>query len=126
MFCLRGNGTRVGKGMEVLRAGGIGYILGNAKGQGEDISADPHVLPATALGESGAFKILDYIKSTKHPAAKILPAATVVGTSPAPFMASFTSRGPNVIDPTILKVLFLPSSKLLCNMVYRCVWQMTV
>ncbi|XP_021723202.1 subtilisin-like protease SBT5.6 [Chenopodium quinoa] len=103
VFCLRGNGTRVGKGMEVMRAGGIGYILGNAKGQGEEVVADPHVLPATAVGEYEAVQILNYIKSTRYPAAKILPATTVVGTSPAPFMASFTSRGPNVVDPTILK-----------------------
>ncbi|KAL2931088.1 Subtilisin-like protease SBT5.6 [Bienertia sinuspersici] len=105
VFCLRGNGTRVGKGMEVKRAGGIGYILGNTKGQGEEIVADPHVLPATAVGEKEAVKILNYIKSktTSFPTAKILPASTVVGTSPAPFMASFTSRGPNLVDPTILK-----------------------
>lgn len=103
VFCLRGNNTRVGKGMEVMRAGGIGYILGNAKGQGEEIVADPHVLPATAVGEYESMQIFNYIKSTKYPAAKILPAKTVVGTSPAPFMASFTSRGPNIIDPTILK-----------------------
>lgn len=90
--------------MEVKRAGGIGYILGNGKGQGEEIVADPHVLPATAVGAQEALEILHYIKSTRHPAAKILPASTVVGTSPAPFMASFTSRGPNLIDPTILKV----------------------
>ena len=104
MLCLRGNGTRVGKGIEVKRAGGVGYILGNSPANGQEIVADPHVLPATAVGANEAIQILKYINSTKYPMANIIPAKTVVHTTPAPFMASFTSRGPNVIDPTILKV----------------------
>ena len=104
MFCLRGNGTRVGKGIEVKRAGGVGYILGNSPANGQEIVADPHVLPATAVGANEAIQIFKYINSTKYPMAYIIPAKTVVHTTPAPFMASFTSRGPNVIDPTILKV----------------------
>ncbi|KAL9236870.1 hypothetical protein vseg_011490 [Gypsophila vaccaria] len=103
VLCLRGNGTRVGKGMEVNRAGGIGYILGNSPANGQETVADPHVLPATAVGAIEAQQILNYIKSTKHPMAKIIPAQTVVHTTPAPFMASFTSRGPNTVDPNILK-----------------------
>lgn len=103
VFCLRGNGTRVGKGLEVKRAGGVGYILGNSPANGEEIPADPHVLPATALGSTGAIKILNYINSTQNPTATILPARTVLNYKPAPFMATFTSRGPNIIEPNILK-----------------------
>ncbi|XP_074307999.1 subtilisin-like protease SBT5.6 [Silene latifolia] len=103
VLCLRGNGTRVGKGMEVNRAGGIGFILGNSPANGQETVADPHVLPATAVGAIEAAQIFKYIKSTKHPMAKIIPATTVVHTTPAPFMASFTSRGPNTVDPNILK-----------------------
>lgn len=106
VFCLRGNGTRVGKGLEVKRAGGVGYILGNSPANGEEIPADPHVLPATALGSTGAIKILNYINSTQNPTATILPARTVLNYKPAPFMATFTSRGPNIIEPNILKVIF--------------------
>lgn len=31
---------------------------------------------------------------------------TEVGAKPAPFMASFSSRGPNTIEQSILKVFF--------------------
>ncbi|KAK9696889.1 hypothetical protein RND81_08G003600 [Saponaria officinalis] len=103
VLCLRGNGTRVGKGMEVNRAGGIAFILGNSAANGQEIVADPHVLPATAVGAIEAVQILNYIKSNKNPMAKIIPAQTVVHTTPAPFMASFTSRGPNTVDSNILK-----------------------
>ncbi|CAN1332597.1 Subtilisin-like protease SBT5.6 [Linum perenne] len=58
VVCMRGTGLRVAKGVEVKRAGGAGFILGNAAANGDE---------------------------------------------PAPFMASFTSRGPNVIHPYVLK-----------------------
>ncbi|PSR98662.1 Subtilisin-like protease [Actinidia chinensis var. chinensis] len=103
VMCLRGNGSRVGKGEEVRRAGGIGFILGNSPANGAELTADAHVLPATAVASDSAIKILKYINSTKKPMAYISPARTVLDRKPAPFMASFTSRGPNTITPDILK-----------------------
>ncbi|KAA8515011.1 hypothetical protein F0562_018202 [Nyssa sinensis] len=103
VLCLRGNGTRVGKGEEVKRAGGVGFILGNSPPNGAELPADAHFLPATAVDSNSAIKILQYINSTKKPMAYIIPARTVIHTKPAPFMAAFTSRGPNNITPDILK-----------------------
>ncbi|KAJ7947213.1 Subtilisin-like protease [Quillaja saponaria] len=103
VLCMRGNGTRVGKGIEVQRTGGAGLILGNSPSNGAEITCDAHVLPATAVVYEEAMKILQYIKSTKYPIAHIMPATTTVHTKPAPSMASFTSRGPNIIDPNLLK-----------------------
>ncbi|KAG9149794.1 hypothetical protein Leryth_025683 [Lithospermum erythrorhizon] len=103
VMCLRGNGTRVGKGEEVKRAGGAGFILGNSKANGEELAADSHLLPATAVTYTNAVKILSYINSTKTPKAYIVPGKTMLHRKPAPFMASFTSRGPNSISPDILK-----------------------
>lgn len=42
--------------------------------------------------------------------AYITKATTQLGTKPAPFMAAFSSKGPNTITPEILKVLnaFIP------------------
>lgn len=103
-MCLRGNGTRVGKGMEVKRAGAIGFILGNSKANGNELAADAHLLPATAVNNRDALRILEYINSAESPKAYIVPAKTVLGTKPAPFMAAFSSRGPSTISPDILKV----------------------
>ncbi|KDP21172.1 hypothetical protein JCGZ_21643 [Jatropha curcas] len=103
VLCIRGAGTRIEKGMEVRRAGGAGFILGNSKAYGNDIPADAHVLPATALGYNDALKVLKYIRSTKNPTAIIEKAHTLLRHTPAPSMASFTSRGPNTVDPNILK-----------------------
>ncbi|XP_041028149.1 subtilisin-like protease SBT5.6 [Juglans microcarpa x Juglans regia] len=103
VLCMRGLGSRAGKGMEVKMAGGFGFILGNSKANGAELSCDAHVLPASAVSYDDAVRIVDYINSSKNPMATIIPAKTVIGTKPAPFMASFSSRGPNVIDPYILK-----------------------
>ncbi|XP_051128836.1 subtilisin-like protease SBT5.6 [Andrographis paniculata] len=103
VVCFRGNGTRVGKGVEVKRAGGAGLILANSEANGEELSADSHLLPATSVGYKGALKILDYINSTEAPTAYIIPAKTVIHAKPAPSMAAFSSRGPNTISPDVLK-----------------------
>ncbi|KAH6825569.1 subtilase family protein [Perilla frutescens var. hirtella] len=104
VMCLRGNGTRVGKGMEVKRAGGTGFILGNSLANGDELAADAHILPATAVSYQNALKIMDYIlHSAKPPTAYIVPGTTVLHTKPAPFMAAFSSRGPSTITPHILK-----------------------
>ncbi|CBI30775.3 unnamed protein product, partial [Vitis vinifera] len=104
VLCLRGGMTlRIEKGIEVKRAGGVGFILGNTPENGFDLPADPHLLPATAVSSEDVTKIRNYIKSTKKPMATIIPGRTVLHAKPAPFMASFISRGPNTIDPNILK-----------------------
>ncbi|XP_078431246.1 subtilase family protein isoform X2 [Wolffia australiana] len=104
VLCLRGQGMRVGKGMEVKRAGGAAFILGNSAANGNEIPVDAHVLPATAVSFNGARKILKYIRKSKSNAtASLVPARTVLGVDPAPVMAAFSSRGPNRIAPQILK-----------------------
>ncbi|KAG9448134.1 hypothetical protein H6P81_014262 [Aristolochia fimbriata] len=103
VFCLRGNGARVGKGMEVKRAGGAAFILGNLPANGAEISVDANVLPGTSVISDDAESILKYINSTRRPTAKIVPAKTLLDVKPAPFMAAFSSAGPNPLEPNILK-----------------------
>ncbi|GKE79051.1 subtilisin-like protease SBT5.6, partial [Tanacetum coccineum] len=103
VFCLREYGTRVGKGMEVKRAGGIGYILGNSPANGAELTVDAHVLPATAVTSDDAVQILRYINSTKTRSAYIFPGRTLLQAKPAPSVAAFSSRGPSAISPEILK-----------------------
>ncbi|XP_031274460.1 subtilisin-like protease SBT5.6 [Pistacia vera] len=103
VFCMIGLGMTVGKVVEVKRAGGAGYILGNTADDGDTLLFDFHVLPGTAVSSNDANKIIQYIKSTKNPTAIINRGKTVFNSQPAPSMASFSSRGPNPIDPNLLK-----------------------
>lgn len=108
VVCMRGKGGRLGKGLEVKRGGGVGLILGNSEAFGNDVPCDPHFIPATALSFHNALKLLHYLHSSpQYPKAIILPGSTVLNAKPAPSLASFSSRGPNVVDPFILKVIFM-------------------
>ncbi|KAM4102537.1 hypothetical protein ACJW30_06G008300 [Castanea mollissima] len=103
VLCVRGETARVEKGTECLRAGAVGMILANSVADGNDLSADPHVLPAAHINYTDGQIILAYLNRTKSPTASITDVKTLFGVKPAPFMAAFSSRGPNTVEPTILK-----------------------
>lgn len=107
---MRGQGTRMKKGLEVQRAGGVGLILGNNKLYGNDLPSDPHFISATGVNYDNTLKLIQYIHSSPNPMAQLLPGTTVLDSKPAPSMAVFTSRGPNIIDPNILKVIPIADS----------------
>ncbi|KAL2658340.1 hypothetical protein GLYMA_03G019000v4 [Glycine max] len=101
--CERGINSRTGKGEEVKMAGGAGMILLNSENQGEELFADPHVLPATSLGSSASKTIRSYIfHSAKAPTASISFLGTTYGDT-APVMAAFSSRGPSSVGPDVIK-----------------------
>ncbi|XVE88289.1 hypothetical protein DITRI_Ditri19aG0057800 [Diplodiscus trichospermus] len=104
VVCIRGTGVLVvNKGLEVKRAGGVGLILVNSQADGNDLICDAHALPETAVTYEAGNKILEYIYSVENPMAMIGPGRTLLNYKPAPFMAGYSSRGPNVVDPSILK-----------------------
>ncbi|KAK9689659.1 hypothetical protein RND81_09G073400 [Saponaria officinalis] len=103
IVCLRGVNARVEKGEVVALAGGVGLILANDKASGNEIIADPHVLPASHVNYTDGLAIFKFLKSTKYPKALITHTTTQLGTTPTPFMAAFSSKGPNTITPEILK-----------------------
>ncbi|OMO89602.1 hypothetical protein COLO4_19673 [Corchorus olitorius] len=103
LVCLRGQNARVDKGQQAALAGAIGMILANDILTGNEIIADAHVLPASHINYSDGLAVFSYVNSTKNPTAYLTPVTTKKGTEPAPFMAAFSSKGPNTITPEILK-----------------------
>ncbi|KAF7004263.1 hypothetical protein CFC21_019492 [Triticum aestivum] len=104
VLCERGGDVgRVDKGIEVLRAGGAGMILTNEFIDGYSLLADAHVLPASHVSYAAGVEIKNYIKCTPNCTAKISFRGTVLGTSPAPAITSFSSRGPSTQNMDILK-----------------------
>nr|CAD1826634.1 unnamed protein product [Ananas comosus var. bracteatus] len=103
VVCIRGNNARVEKGEVVREAGGVGMILANDQATGNELIADAHVLPATHISYSDGLALLSYINSAKSAAGYITSPKTEIGTKPAPFMAAFSSQGPNTITPEVLK-----------------------
>ncbi|RLN04235.1 hypothetical protein C2845_PM13G10320 [Panicum miliaceum] len=104
VVCVRGGDIpRVNKGMAVLNAGGAGMILANDRMDGDDIVADPHVLPATMITYSEAVALHNYMTSTNNPVANISPSKTEVGVKNSPSVARFSSRGPSGMLPSVMK-----------------------
>lgn len=63
--CVRGLNGRVEKGGVVKEVGGAGMILVNNAASGDELLADPHLLPATMLTYSDGVKLLSYINNTR-------------------------------------------------------------
>ncbi|XP_010494681.1 PREDICTED: subtilisin-like protease SBT5.5 [Camelina sativa] len=114
VLCLRGfgSGSTIGKGLEVKRAGGVGMILANSR-DNDAFDVVSHFVPTALVFSSTVDRILDYIYNDYEPVAFIKPAETILYRNqpkdsfypykPAPFMTSFSSRGPNWVDANILK-----------------------
>ncbi|KAB1209505.1 Subtilisin-like protease [Morella rubra] len=103
VLCDRGINARVEKGAVVRNAGGVGMILANTAASGEELVADSHLLPAVAVGRKAGDLIRKYVRSDPKPTAVLSFGGTVLGVRPSPVVAAFSSRGPNLVTPQILK-----------------------
>ncbi|KHN18750.1 Xylem serine proteinase 1 [Glycine soja] len=96
VYCVGGTGTQ---DLTIKELGGAGAIIG----LDEEIDASyTTVIPGTFVEASTVGNTIDlYINSTKNARAVIHKTTTT--EVPAPFLASFSSRGPQTITPNILK-----------------------
>lgn len=65
LLCLRGDNARVDKGEQALLAGAVGMILANNMASGNEIIADPHLLPASHIKYTDGVAVFSYVNSTK-------------------------------------------------------------
>ncbi|KAG8368094.1 hypothetical protein BUALT_Bualt15G0009500 [Buddleja alternifolia] len=103
VICDRGSSPRVAKGLVVKKAGGVGMILANGVSNGEGLVGDAHLIPACAVGSDAGDQIKAFLASDATASATIRFRGTVIGIKPAPVVASFSGRGPNGLNPEILK-----------------------
>ncbi|GMN70655.1 hypothetical protein TIFTF001_039696 [Ficus carica] len=103
LVCVWGKIARAKVGEQAALAGAVGMILANDIRRWNDVIADPHLLPASHINFTDGEFVFDYLNSTKTPMAYMTRVKTQVGVKPAPLVAFFSSRGPNVIEPAILK-----------------------
>ncbi|XP_051142200.1 subtilisin-like protease SBT1.2 [Andrographis paniculata] len=103
VVCDRGVNQRAEKGQVVKEAGGAAMILANTEMNMEEDSVDVHVLPATLIGFEESVQLKNFINSSRKPKGRIIFGGTIKGRYRAPAVARFSSRGPNLADPSILK-----------------------
>ncbi|TVU41283.1 hypothetical protein EJB05_14786, partial [Eragrostis curvula] len=90
--------TTPGNGAGPLQAGAAGAVIGTYE---PDI-AFSMPLPALTVTQDPFAKILDYVNRTRNPVGTIYSSETNFDAG-APIVASFSSPGPNIITPAILK-----------------------
>jgi subtilisin family serine protease len=90
VICKRGVTARVNKSLAVLEAGGVGMVLYNDPDS--SLNADFHFVPTVHVDKASGLAIKAYA-ATASPTATINN-ATLTYNAPAPFTASFSSRGP--------------------------------
>jgi len=90
VLCDRGVTARVNKSLAVSEAGGVGTILVNTSVS--SLNADFHFVPTVHLQSTDRAALKAYAATSGATAS--IAQATVVYNTPAPFTASFSSRGP--------------------------------
>ncbi|XP_054789719.1 subtilisin-like protease Glyma18g48580 [Prosopis cineraria] len=113
LVCQRGRSLRpVDKGAEAKRVGALKMILRNDE-QFNTATADAHVIdtsnvptkkpPPPPTHHSHGNDLSDYLDNNKNPLAFLDNAKTIIPKRPAPKVSTFSSRGPNMILPSILE-----------------------
>jgi hypothetical protein len=92
-----------GASYSVKEAGGVGVILLGPEARGRTTLAAAHVIASSYVAHPDSVSIKKYINSTAKPIASIRFNGTALGTSPAPIVAHFSSRGPSKQSPGIVK-----------------------
>ncbi len=100
VLCKRGAIARVEKSEAVLAAGGTGMILYNTN-DADTLNTDLHVVPSVHVNYTDGSQIKDYIATAPAPTARIT--GGVFTSIDAPWMAAFSSRGPNRLSGDIIK-----------------------
>ncbi|KAH7514032.1 hypothetical protein FEM48_Zijuj11G0045600 [Ziziphus jujuba var. spinosa] len=86
-------------GSGILLANGVGTIMADSSATDFAFS---YPLPATLISSEDGQQVLEYIRTTENPIATILFGETWEDYM-APYVVSFSSRGPNPITPDVLK-----------------------
>lgn len=95
--------TRVEDEAKLKIAGVAAMIITNPSYMGFSMADEGHSLPAARVSFQVGESIKAYLNSSTQPTATILFKGTVIGNSSAPEIAYFSSRGPSVTTPGILK-----------------------
>ncbi|XP_038687135.1 subtilisin-like protease SBT3.9 isoform X2 [Tripterygium wilfordii] len=86
--------------ISVHNAGGIGLIFAESLNDG---LASCNLIPCIKVDFEVGTQILSYIRRTRSPSAKLSFPKSVIGRWESPKVATFSSRGPNTMTPTVLK-----------------------
>ncbi|KAL3518527.1 hypothetical protein ACH5RR_021116 [Cinchona calisaya] len=94
------NVDRIQMRVYIRSIGGVALIVIDPSGQ--DILFN-FGIQATVIDQEEATELQTYISTEKNPVARLSQTFTLMSTEPAPAMAMFSSKGPNIVTPDIIK-----------------------
>ena len=97
VICTRGTNARIDKSLAVLNAGGLGMVFVD---NGSGLISEVHSVPTVMVNATDGAAIKTYATTSNATAAI---SAFQITSVPAPIMAGFSSRGPNLADSGVLK-----------------------
>ncbi|WP_077035304.1 S8 family serine peptidase [Pelomonas sp. KK5] len=98
VICTRGTNARVDKSLAVANAGGLGLVFVD---NGTGLVAETHSVPTVMVSATDGAAIKSYATAGGAPTASL--SAFYTGKQPAPIMAAFSGRGPDMADANIMK-----------------------
>jgi hypothetical protein len=98
VICTRGTNARVDKSLAVLNAGGVGMVFVD---NGTGLVSEVHSVPTVMVSAADGATIKSYTTGATSPTAAL--SAFYISHQPAPIMAAFSGRGPNMADSNIMK-----------------------
>lgn len=102
VLCLRGEIARVDKSLAVYQAGGAGMVLYNPNDE-MALVTDNHWVPSVHINFTDGSAIKSYIDDGAGASATAQIHGGEAVSVPAPWMADFSSRGPNAVAGDIIK-----------------------
>ena len=93
VLCDRGETARVNKGAAVAEAGGVGMILVNTL-EGDTLNTDVQAVPSVHVSATDRDALIGYSRTSG--ATATIAVASVDTSTPAPYTAAFSSRGPSL------------------------------
>jgi hypothetical protein len=99
VICTRGTNARVDKSLAVLNAGGVGMVMAD---NGAGLVAEVHSVPTVHVSVADGAAIKSYAVAAGS-GATASESAFYFGHQPAPTIAAFSGRGPDMADVNVLK-----------------------
>lgn len=99
VICTRGINARIDKSLAVKQAGGTGMIMVD---NGAGLVTEAHSVPSVHISAADGAAVKAYALAQGANATASI-GAFAIDAGPAPIMAGFSSRGPNMGDSNILK-----------------------
>lgn len=104
VVCDRGGGiARVDKAQSVLNGGADGFVLANDLASGNGLVVDPYALPGVHLTYNQGVTLKAWLASGSGHTATIQGTVPDYSASNGDIMASFSSRGPSLSVPDVIK-----------------------